>query len=204
MARKPSPARTDAPPMPNSRPSWRPAVPPPPVSGAAVGNCVTVAVVVTVARGVDEARIERVCVADGEEEAAGELGARVAEAEAETETDAETEALAVVTRPEAGVLAPVLPAALLLVAGCVVVDPPPATDGVRDAECAAEPDDVSGVGTKVDGTEEPPPMQAETVTVSRTAPAARRPAASHASRVAAGVLSRIFMDPPRTRVRYTR
>ena len=175
-------------------------MPPPPVSGAAVGNCVTVAVVVTVARGVDEARIERVCVADGEEEAAGDPGARVAvaEAETETETDAETEteALAVVTRPEAGVLAAVLPAALLLVAGCVVVDPPPATDGVRDAECAAEPDDVSGVGTKVDGTEEPPPMQAETVTVSRTAPAARRPAASHASRVAAGVLSRIFMDPP--------
>jgi len=204
MARKPSPARTDAPPMPSSRPSWRPAVPPPPVSGAAVGNCVTVAVVVTVARGVDEARIERVCVADGEEDAAGDPGARVAEAEAETETEtetdaeteAETEALAVVTRPEAGVLAAVLPAALLLVAGCVVVDPPPATDGVRDAECAAEPDDVSGVGTKVDGTEEPPPMQAETVTVSRTAPAARRPAASHASRVAAGVLSRIFMDPP--------
>lgn len=97
-------------------------------------------------------------------------------------------------------------AAELLVAGCVVVleDPPPAGDGVRDAECVAEPDDVSGVGTKVDGTEEPPPMQAETVTVSRTAPAARRPAASHASRVAAGVLSRIFMDPPRTRVRNTR
>jgi hypothetical protein len=201
MARKPSPARTDAPPTPNSRPSWRPAVPPPPVSGAAVGNCVTVAVVVTVARGVDAARLERVGVAVGED-AAGELGARVAEAE--TETEAETEALAVVTRPEAAALAAVLPAARLLVAGCVVVDPPPAGDGVRAPECVAEPDDVSGVGTKVDGTEEPVPMQAETVTVSRTAPAARRPAASQAPRVAAGVLSRIFMDPPRTRVRYTR
>jgi hypothetical protein len=65
-------------------------------------------------------------------------------------------------------------------------------------------DDVSGVGVKVDGTEEPPEVQAETVTASRTIPAARRPAVSHASRVAAGVLSRIFMDPPRTRVRCTR
>jgi hypothetical protein len=40
------PNRTAAPPMPNTRPSCRPAVPPPPVSGAAVGNvgveeCVT-------------------------------------------------------------------------------------------------------------------------------------------------------------------
>lgn len=179
-------------------------MPPPPVSGAAVGNRVTVAVavtvawVVTVAWGVDEARTERVGVG---EEAAGELGARVAEAETETETEteAETEALAVVTRPEAAVLA-----AVLLVAGCVVVDRPPAGEGVRVSGCVAAPDDVTGVGVKVDGTEDPLGEQAATASASRTAPAARRPAASHASRVAAGVLSRIFMDPPRTRVRYTR
>ena len=202
MARKPSPARTDAPPMPNSRPSWRPAVPPPPVSGAAVGNCVTVAVAVavTVACGVDEARIERVGVAAGVEPA-GELGTRVAEAETETETEteAETEALAVVTRPGAGVLA-----AVLLVAGCALVDRPSPGEGVRVSGCVAAPEDVTGVGVKVDGTEDPLAVQAETAIASRTAPAARRPAASCASRVAAGVLSRIFMDPPRTRVRYTR
>lgn len=176
-------------------------MPPPPVSGAAVGNCVTVAVAVTVAWGVDEARTERVGVADGEE-AAGELGARVADAETdtETETEAETETLAVVTRPEAAVLA-----AVLLVAGCVVVDRPPPGEGVRVSGCVAAPeDDVTGVGVKVDGTEDPLGEQAETAIASRNAPAARRPAAGQASRVAAGVLSRIFMDPPRTRVRYTR
>ena len=34
----PAPASTAAPPRPNSRASWNPAVPPPPVGGAAVGN----------------------------------------------------------------------------------------------------------------------------------------------------------------------
>lgn len=94
----------------------------------------------------------------------------------------------------------------VLVAGCVVEELPPAGDGVWVTGCVAEPDvDVSGVGVKVDGTDEPPAVQAESATASRTAPAARRPAVSHASRDgAAGVLSRMFMDPPRTRVRYTR
>ena len=91
------------------------------------------------------------------------------------------------------------------VAGRVAEDRPPAGDGVRVAGCVSGPvDEVSGVGVKVDGTEEPPAVQAETAIVSTTAPAARRPTASHASRVAAGVVSRIFMDPPRTRVRCTR
>jgi hypothetical protein len=170
---------------------------------------VTVAWAVTVTRGVDAAWAERVGVADGE---AGADVCDVLEAEALAEADLAVDGLLAAALLadrllEAALLADRLLEAELLVAGCVVAaeDPPPATDGVRDAECVAEPDDdVSGVGTKVDGTEEPPPMQAETVTVSRTAPAARRPAASQASRVAAGVLSRIFMDPPRTRVRYTR
>jgi hypothetical protein len=106
----------------------------------------------------------------------------------------------------ARLLADELLVAGLLVAGRVVEDRPPAGDGVRVAGWVVAPgDDVSGVGVKVDGTEEPPDVQAEAVTASRTAPAARRPAASHASRVAAGVLSRIFMGPPRTtRVRCTR
>jgi hypothetical protein len=107
--------------------------------------------------------------------------------------------------PEAAARAVLDPlAAALLVAGCVVEDRPPAGDGVRVAAWVVAPDDVSADGVKVDGTEEPPDVQAETAIASRTAPAARRPAASHVSRVAAGVLSRIFMDPPRTRVRYTR
>ena len=103
-------------------------------------------------------------------------------------------------------LAGALLADALLVAGRVVEDRPPAGDGVRVAGWVVVPeDDVSGVGVKVDGTEEPPDVQAEAVTASRSAPAARRPAASQASRVGAGVLSRIFMGPPRTtRVRCTR
>jgi hypothetical protein len=131
-------------------------------------------------------------------EGAGELGARLAETETETETETEAEALAVVVdRPDAG---------LLVLACALAVEVwPPAGDGVRLTGFVADPDDeVSGVGVKVDGTEEPPGVQAETASASRTVPAARRPAVSHASRVAAGVLSRIFMDPPRTRVRCTR
>jgi hypothetical protein len=122
----------------------------------------------------------------------------------------EAEALAVADLPvdgllAAGLLVAWLLAAWLLAAERVVEDRPPAGEGVRVTGCVVDPeDDVSGVGVKVDGTEEPPAVQAGTAIASRTAPAARRPAASHASRVAAGVLSRIFMDPPRTRVRYTR
>src|SRR6266571_9040901 len=37
----PAPARIAAPPRPKSRVSWNPAVPPPPVAGAAVGNGLT-------------------------------------------------------------------------------------------------------------------------------------------------------------------
>jgi hypothetical protein len=189
MARKPRPARTDAPPRPNSRPSWRPAVPPPPVSGAAPGGggfCGATAWWCVAAVLVD-------WPADADGEAgADELDAPEAETETETETEAEAPAV-VVGRPDAG----------LLVLAVEVW--PPAGDGVRVTEFVADPDDdVSGDGVKVVGTEEPPEVQAETASPSRTAPAARRPAVSHASRVAAGVLSHIFMDPPRTRVRYTR
>jgi len=119
----------------------------------------------------------------------------------------EAEARAVVDLLVAALLlAALLLAGALPLAGLLVVEVrPPGGDGVRVAGCVLDPEeDVSGVGVKVDGTEEPPDVQAETSAASRTAPAARRPAASRASRVAAGVLSRIFMDPPRTRVHYTR
>ena len=184
MARKPRPARTDAPPMPNSRPSCRPAVPPPPVSGAAVGK--------------DGVAAECTGVDDGADDGAG-VDDWVAGADVLGVPEAEARAVV-------DLLVAALPLAGLLVPGLLVVEVrPPGGDGVRVAGCVVAPEeDVSGVGVKVDGTEEPPDVQAETSAASRTAPAARRPAVSRASRVTAGVLSRIFMDPPRTRVRYTR
>ena len=57
----------------------------------------------------------------------------------------------------------------------------PVGDGVRvPAPVDEEWPPVGAVGVKIDGTEEPPPVQAETVTATRTAPAAERPAISHA------------------------
>ncbi|MGH3211291.1 MAG: hypothetical protein ACRDNO_26395 [Trebonia sp.] len=57
----------------------------------------------------------------------------------------------------------------------------PVGDGVRvpapvDEECPVAGDD----GVKIDGTDEPPVVQAETVSARSTAPAADRPAISHA------------------------
>jgi hypothetical protein len=54
---------------------------------------------------------------------------------------------------------------------------------------------VWGVGVKIDGTDEPPPVQAETVTAKRTAPAAQRPAISHAPWAAMDGVRRIFNEP---------
>jgi hypothetical protein len=78
----------------------------------------------------------------------------------------------------------------------------PVGDGVRvpvpvDEECPF----VGAVGVKIVGTEDPPPLQAETVSARRTAPAAERPAISHAPGAATGGVRRIFMNPPRMRVR---
>jgi hypothetical protein len=136
-----------------------------------------------------------------------EAGA-VTDAEACAVTDAEacavTDAEACAADAEACAVTE-LPADELVVAERAAEDWPVAGDGVEVSGWVADPgDDVSGVGVKVAGTEEAPAVQAETATVSRAAPAASRPAVSHVSRVAAGVLSHIFMDPPRTRVRYTR
>lgn len=60
---------------------------------------------------------------------------------------------------------------------------------------------TNGVGVKVDGAVPLPVVQAETVTATRTAPAAERPTISHAPWAAAGGVRRIFMNPPRMRVR---
>jgi hypothetical protein len=78
----------------------------------------------------------------------------------------------------------------------------PVGEGVRvpvpgDEECPF----VGAVGVEIVGTEDPPPEQAETVSARRTAPAAERPAISHAPGAATGGVRRIFMNPPRMRVR---
>jgi hypothetical protein len=98
------------------------------------------------------------------------------------------------------------------VAGGLVVEPP--ADG---ADWLAEPppgDEVPlagagdwplviGVGVKIDGVGEalPPPVQAETEAASRAAPAAHRPAISHAPGTVRDEVRRVFMNPPRMRVR---
>ena len=170
-------------------------MPPPPVSGAAVGNAVCdggggVAVRVGVGVGECEAcELE----ADAELEACAELDPD-AELDACAELDAEGE-------PE--VEAP--PRAVEVALADELLDDLetcPEGDGVRvvppvDEECPL----VGAVGVKMDGTEEPPPVQAETVTARRIAPAAERPAIGHAPWAATGGIRRIFMNPPRMRVR---
>lgn len=83
-----------------------------------------------------------------------------------------------------------------------VEEAPPAGDGVRLPDTEACPL-VGAVGVKIDGTEEPepPPVQAETAITMSTAPAAERPAISHAPGAALGLVRRIFMNPPRMRIR---
>ncbi len=186
------------PPAPNSTPSCRPAVPPPPVSGAAVGN--DVAAVCDGGGGVAD-RVAGVAglEACAELEADAEL-----EACAELEVDAELEAcaeLGVDGEPEAE--AP--PRAVEVALADELPDdlePCPEGDGVRvvppaDEECPF----VGGLGAGTDGAEEPPPVQAETVTARRIAPATARPAIGHAPWAATGGIRRIFMNPPRMRVR---
>lgn len=90
-----------------------------------------------------------------------------------------------------------------VLAPAVLVDEaPPAGEGVRLLDTEACPV-VGAVGVKIDGTEEPepPPVQAETAITMSTAPAAERPAISHAPGAALGLVRRIFMNPPRMRVR---
>jgi hypothetical protein len=58
---------------------------------------------------------------------------------------------------------------------------------------------VCGDGVKTD--DETPPVQAETVAASSAAPAAERPAISHAPLAVTAGVRHIFMNPPRMRVR---
>jgi hypothetical protein len=77
----------------------------------------------------------------------------------------------------------------------------PVGDGVRVPAAVDECPLVVGDGVKIDGTVEPPAVQAETVSARSTVPAADRPAISHAPWAATGGVRRIFMNPPRMRVR---
>jgi hypothetical protein len=155
-------------------------VPPPPVSGAAVGKAGVA--------GADECDGAGVPVCVGF--AVAELDARdEAEDEAEARGEPDADAL---PWPGADVLADDPPDAR---------EDPPAGDGVRVPWWLDDCPLVGDVGAETDGTEEPPPEQAETVTARRTAPAAERPAISHAPGAAADGVRRIFMYPPRMRVR---
>lgn len=105
-----------------------------------------------------------------------------ADAEAEAEAEAEVEA-----RAELDVDAP-----------SRLADADGEVPGEREAEAEDAPDCelaefVFGVGVKVDDAP-PPPEQAETAITTRTAPAAERPAISHAPWVAPGLVRRIFTN----------
>jgi hypothetical protein len=221
------PARTAKPPTPNSRPSCRPAVPPPPVSGAAAGKA-GAAADVCVARGVDDRTVDDgVAVADAGAEACDEAVACGALAECvvpeacgelvacgELAVCAGLEACAglelcagldvcagLEAWAEVDADAPARP----VVEVCAGVpgdrDPWPVGDGVRVPACVCDEGGVCTEGVKIVGTDEPPPVQAETVTAMRMAPAAERPAVSHTPWVSPGGVSRTFMSPPRMRVR---
>jgi hypothetical protein len=156
-------------------------VPPPPVSGAAVGYAGVAGADVCVGAGVVGAWVVGawVGVAGAELEACVELGVL-----AELEAGAELGALAEVDawgEPEADAPPPAVEVAL---------DEPlddleasPVGDGVRVPAVDEECPPVSGVGAR------------------RTAPAAERPAISHAPWAATGGNRSIFMNPPRMRVR---
>jgi hypothetical protein len=79
--------------------------------------------------------------------------------------------------------------------------PPPVGDGVRLPGADELWPLAGGDGVKIFGTDEPLPVHAATVTPSSTAPAAERPAVSHARWAAPGLVRHIFMNPPGMRVR---
>jgi hypothetical protein len=162
--------------------SWRPAVPPPPVSGAVVGYAGATGAAVCVT-GAEDGTVDGAVVAGGFDEAGADTCGE----------------------PVLACGEPVLACAVGdVLAPAVLVDVPPSVgDGARLPEWPAEDPCplVCGVGVKTDGTDEPPPVQADTANARSTAPAAERPAISHAPWAALGLVRRIFMNPPRMRVR---
>ncbi len=163
-------------------------MPPPPVSGAVVGYAGATGAEVCVTGAEDE-------TADGEADGAVVAGGfDDAGADARGEPDVLACAVGVVRAcAEPDVPAP----------GVLVDVSPPAGDGARVPGWPAEDPCplVGGVGVKTEGTDEPPPVQADTANARSTAPAAERPAISHAPCAALGLVRRIFMNHPRMRVR---
>lgn len=175
--------------MPNSTPSCRPAVPPPPVWGAVVGKAVFTGAD-AVAGGVDG----RIVVTDGLTEAEADADAGV-DTGVEADTDADAGACG---EPDAGAPARRVTDAV----GAELPDDRdawPAGKEVRALDCGPVCGPVCGLGLEV--SVDPPPVQAETATATRTAPAAERPTVSHAPRALPGTVRDIFMSHPRMPVR---
>jgi hypothetical protein len=155
-------------------------VPPPPVSGADVGKlgltALDVCVDVAVAAGVDGSSVVTPGLAETEFVARAESDAE-ADADGDVEADVEARAELDVDAPSrlADAEAEALPG-----------------DCEADALDVPVPELVFGVGVKVGVAV--PPEQAETAIATRTAPAAERPAISHAPWVAPGLVRRIFTN----------
>jgi hypothetical protein len=170
-------------------------MPPPPVSGAVVGNAVDAGADVcagaTLCVGVAVGAAAAVCVA-----VALCVGAAVAVC-----VGAAAWVCVAVAVGETGGRDEIDMCGALDAGASADREDPPAGDGVRVPDWVADCPPVEGVGVKMDGTDELPPVQAETVTARRTAPAAERPAMRHAPGSPIGGIRRIFMNPPRMRVR---
>jgi hypothetical protein len=177
-----------APPAPNRTPSCRPAVPPPPVSGAVVGYGRADGMMVCELAGW-VAAVWVGCAADDvwePDDACDDDGPPDADADAEVEADDEARAEVFVPLDDAAVDRVV----------ALLDDPWPVGDGVRVPVWIADELGVCVAGVTMVGVADPvPPMHPDTVTANSTAPAAERPANSH--RVcASGMVRRIFMNPP--------
>ena len=172
-------------------------MPPPPVSGAVVGNgradgmavCVLAEWVAAGFVGCVAAWVaDDVCEPDDACDADGlpdEDDPAVGDAEACAEADADARAEVLVPPDEVA----------LDRADAVLECPWPVGDGVRVPVWVTDELGVCVAGVTVDGVPEPVPMHPVTVTASSTAPAAERPANSHPV-CASGTVGRIFMNPP--------
>ena len=165
-------------------------MPPPPVSGAVVGNgrvdgmavCVPAGCVAAVCVGCGVAGCDADDVRDEDD-----VGDADGLSDADGLPDADAEARAEVLVPPDAVA--------LDLEETLLEGPWPVGDGVRVPGVPDEAD-VCGDGVKMDGVPDPlPPMHPETVTARSSAPAAERPATSHPVR-ASGMVRSIFMNPP--------
>src|SRR6266536_253148 len=136
----PAPARIAAPPRPKSRVSWNPAVPPPPVAGAAVGNVLAdwlefadglgVADGLTLALGVVVLAVSLGrMVGVAEPDTAGENEVGVGEGEDAVQAETDAEAIMAKVAQQAAVNLALRPVPMLVVR--TVIGPPYASGGRR-------------------------------------------------------------------------